>query len=113
MPPLALISSTAISIESFAPWPHSAPLPVRETRQPILTLRPSTLAAPSCVFSCRMRGEVGALHFGHVQQLLARSAQNDPAAFHDVAPVGNLQRLPGVLLDQQNRLAFLFEFAER
>src|SRR5437016_2275247 len=44
-PPLALISSTAISIEALPATPHSAPLPVTGTRQPILTLRPARLAA--------------------------------------------------------------------
>src|SRR5215467_10648035 len=44
-PPLALISSTAISMESFAVWPHSAPLPVNDARQPILTLRPESFCA--------------------------------------------------------------------
>src|SRR5215510_13386738 len=44
-PPLTLISSTAISMESFAVWPHSAPLPVNDTRQPILTLRPESFCA--------------------------------------------------------------------
>src|SRR5262249_6495925 len=48
MPPLALISSTAISIETFAAWPHSAPLPVSETWQPIFTLRPASLAPCPC-----------------------------------------------------------------
>src|SRR5260370_37903334 len=45
MPPAALISSTAISMEIFAVWPHSAPLPLKGTKQPILTLRPSSLVA--------------------------------------------------------------------
>src|SRR6185312_4362854 len=45
MPPFALISSTARSIEGLAPWPHSAPLPVNGTRQPILTCRPASFAA--------------------------------------------------------------------
>src|ERR1041384_7626605 len=44
-PPLALISSTAISIEALPATPHSAPLPVTGTRQPIFTLRPARLAA--------------------------------------------------------------------
>src|SRR5215510_2716486 len=44
-PPLTLISSTAISMESFAVWPHSAPLPVNDARQPILTLRPESFCA--------------------------------------------------------------------
>src|SRR5437660_273835 len=44
-PPLALISSTARSIETLAAVPHSAPLPVIEARQPIFTLRPARLAA--------------------------------------------------------------------
>src|SRR6516162_3475108 len=44
-PPLALISSTAISMESFAVWPHSAPLPVNDAMQPILTLRPESFCA--------------------------------------------------------------------
>src|ERR1700730_5907975 len=43
-PPLALISSTAISIDTLAAWPHSAPLPVADTWQPIFTLRPASLA---------------------------------------------------------------------
>src|ERR1700730_13131 len=43
-PPLALISSTAISIDTLAAWPHSAPLPVSDTLQPIFTLRPASLA---------------------------------------------------------------------
>src|SRR4029453_1940317 len=48
LPPLALISSTAISIDGLAPWPHSAPLPVKGTKQPILTVRPSSFAV--CAF---------------------------------------------------------------
>src|SRR5689334_321364 len=48
MPPLALISSTAISIETLAACPHSAPLPVSDTWQPIFTLRPASLAPCPC-----------------------------------------------------------------
>src|ERR1700747_1916536 len=47
-PPLALISSTAISIETLAACPHSAPFPVSETWQPIFTLRPASLAPCAC-----------------------------------------------------------------
>jgi hypothetical protein len=37
-------------MEIFAAWPHSAPLPVKEAMQPILTLRPASLAASAlCV----------------------------------------------------------------
>src|SRR5712691_400753 len=42
-PPLALISSTAISMEALAACPHSAPFPVKGTWQPIFTLRPDSL----------------------------------------------------------------------
>src|SRR5262249_38603255 len=44
-PPLALISSTAISIDSLAVCPHSAPLPVNEAKQPTLTLLPESFCA--------------------------------------------------------------------
>src|SRR5205823_11795464 len=42
------------SMESFAVWPHSAPLPVNEARQPILTLRPASFCASAfCVDDTR------------------------------------------------------------
>jgi len=75
MPPLALISSTAISIESLAPWPHSAPLPVSETRQPILTLRPSSLAASAlCVDEMKSAMAAAASELANVPERLIVSA---------------------------------------
>src|SRR5215471_895659 len=180
MPPLALISSTAISMESFAVWPHSAPLPVNDARQPILTLRPEsfcawafsvddtndaqdmmaatasdagsrpgTLIAPHLPeFSYPQRAvadsrclvepiypavlpdlgtsvafrvwglrvgllpKVGLLHLGRVEKLPPRSAQGNPASLHHIAAVGDLQRLARVLLDEEDRLAFLLELTQ-
>ena len=45
IPPAALISSCAISMPSFAVWPHSAPLPDNGTMAPIFTVRPESSAA--------------------------------------------------------------------
>ena len=50
-----------------------------------------------------MLSEIGALHLGHVEQFLARSAEHDPAAFQHVAAVGDRSACAGVLLDQQDR----------
>src|SRR5690606_26299411 len=44
--------------------------------------------------------EVGAAYFGVGQQLLSAALHDDAAVLHDVAPVGQFQRLVGVLFDQ-------------
>src|SRR5215813_10536360 len=151
IPPFALISSTAISMDTLAASPHSAPLPVSEAWQPILTLRPARLAASalftpptanivaiaasdiikwlerlmllpshwllslrySASLSCRVLSEIGASDLWHVQKRFAGPAQHDPTALHDVGVVRDLERLAGILLDQQDGLAFGFELARR
>ena len=74
MPPLALISSTAISMEIFAPWPHSAPLPVSEAKQPILTLRPSSLAASALCVDVKSAIAAAASELANVPESLIVSA---------------------------------------
>ena len=49
MPPAALISSTAISMEALPAWPHSVPLPVRGVMAPILTVRPDNWPASAAI----------------------------------------------------------------
>src|SRR5690606_23686462 len=46
--------------------------------------------------------EVGAAYFGVGQQLLSAALHDDAAVLHDVAPVGQFQRLVGVLFDQED-----------
>src|SRR5262245_48530142 len=63
-------------------------------------------------FAIVMLPKVGALHLGRAEKLLPRSRQRDPAALHDVAAVGDLQRLARVLLDEQDGPAFRAQLAK-
>jgi hypothetical protein len=51
---------------------------------------------------CGVLPQIGALHLRVIEQALAGSGEHDAAAFHHVAEVRDLQRLAGILLDQQN-----------
>src|SRR3546814_20904596 len=55
---------------------------------------------------------MGLAHVVVDQQVGARIGQNDAARLQDVAAVGHLQRLMGVLFDQQYRYAFLADGAD-
>src|SRR5262245_37837129 len=65
------------------------------------------------MLSRRTLPEIGLPHLRRVEQLLARAGQHDPSALHYVTAVRNLQRLPGILLDQKDGLALLAQLAKR
>src|SRR5689334_5044027 len=60
-----------------------------------------------------MLPKIGLLNLWHIQQLLARSAEHDPAPLHYISAVGNLECLTSVLLDQKDRFALLLQLAKR
>lgn len=51
--------------------------------------------------------KIGVLHFGISEQLRARPAELDLAAFDNVRSVGQFQRNAGILLNEQNAHALL------
>ena len=51
--------------------------------------------------------EIGGAHLGPLQQLAAGAGQRDLAVDHDIAAVRELQRMEGVLLDQEHGEAVL------
>ena len=51
------------------------------------------------------RFEISGAHFGARQQLVAAALKGDPAIDHDIAAVRELQRVKGILFDEQDRHA--------
>ena len=47
--------------------------------------------------------EIGRPHLGPVEELAAGAGERDLAVDHDVAAMGELERMIGVLLDQKHR----------
>ena len=67
---------------------------------PSVAVRPCSILLPSAF-------EIGGLDLGPLQQFAAAAGQRDQAVDHHIAAVGELERMKGVLLDQEHGQAVL------
>src|SRR2546430_10184577 len=60
----------------------------------------------------KLSTEIKALHFGITEQFLSCTRESIADQLHDVATIGDGQRLDSVLFYHQHRVALLFHLAE-
>src|SRR6266571_1122332 len=92
--------------------PPTMPTSVPSSRSPVAGRSPATSFSPCLSTPALLLAEVRLADLLVVQQRPRLVLEHDPAGLDHVAPVGEAERLGGVLLDEQDRRALLVDLAD-